>query len=140
MPPVDGPRITQNVHAREHPRSGWTALYIGRWACEIEGLPEAEGRDLVRYLQEWTIRPEFVYRHRWRVGDAILWDNRCTQHCATEFDEARHRRRMHRTTLEGDVPRLARSPRLRPPPGPMVRPPPFWRLPGPKPPPPGPNP
>jgi taurine dioxygenase/putative 2-oxoglutarate oxygenase len=102
--------------AREHPRSGWTALYIGRWACEIEGLPEAEGRDLVRYLQEWTIRPEFVYRHRWRVGDAILWDNRCTQHCATEFDEARHRRRMHRTTLEGDVPRLARSPRLRPPP------------------------
>jgi taurine dioxygenase/putative 2-oxoglutarate oxygenase len=100
--------------AREHPRSGWTALYIGRWAVGIEGLPEAEGQDLVRYLQEWATRPEFVYRHRWRVGDAVLWDNRCTQHCATEFDDARHRRRMHRTTLEGDVPRLARVPHPRP--------------------------
>ena len=100
--------------AREHPRSGWTALYIGRWACEIEGLPETEGRDLIRYLQEAATRADFVHRHRWRVGDAVLWDNRCTQHCATEFDETRHRRRMHRTTLEGTLPRLAGSPRLRP--------------------------
>ena len=105
--------------AREHPRSGWTALYIGRWACEIEGLPEAEGQDLIRHLQEWATRDDFVYRHRWRVGDAVLWDNRCTQHCATEFDEVRHHRRMHRTTLDGDVPRLARSPRIRPARGPV---------------------
>jgi alpha-ketoglutarate-dependent taurine dioxygenase len=100
--------------ARLHPRSGWTALYIGRWACEVEGLPDGEGRDLIRYLQEFATRPEFVYRHRWRVGDATLWDNRCTQHCATEFDDVRHRRRMHRTTLEGEPPLLADPPRPRP--------------------------
>jgi putative 2-oxoglutarate oxygenase len=100
--------------ARRHPRSGWTALYIGRWACEVEGLPEAEGRDLIRYLQEFATRPEFIHRHRWRVGDAMLWDNRCAQHCATEFDDVRHRRRMHRTTLEGDPPLLADRPVPRP--------------------------
>jgi taurine dioxygenase len=100
--------------ARQHPRSGWTALYIGRWACEVEGLPEHEGADLIHYLQEFATRPEFVYRHRWRVGDAVLWDNRCTQHCATEFDDVRYRRRMHRTTLEGEPPLLAERPVPRP--------------------------
>ncbi|HEV8307330.1 MAG TPA: TauD/TfdA family dioxygenase [Methylomirabilota bacterium] len=100
--------------ARRHPRSGWTALYIGRWACQVEGLPEDEARDLIRYLQEFATRPEVVYRHRWRVGDAVLWDNRCTQHCATEFDDVRYRRRMHRTTLEGEPPLLADRPVPRP--------------------------
>ena len=100
--------------ARRHPRSGWTALYIGRWACEIEGLAEAEGRELIAFLTDFAHRPEFVYRHRWRVGDAILWDNRCTQHCATPFDDAAHRRLMHRTTLEGEVPLMATDPVLRP--------------------------
>jgi alpha-ketoglutarate-dependent taurine dioxygenase len=99
---------------RRHPRSGWTALYIGRWACEVEGLPDEEGLGLIRHLQEFATRPEFVYRHRWRVGDAVLWDNRCTQHCATEYDEVRHRRRMHRTTLEGEPPLHADPPRPRP--------------------------
>jgi len=100
--------------ARRHPRSGWTALYIGRWACEVEGLPADEATALIRWLQEFATRPEFVYRHRWRVGDAVLWDNRCTQHCATEFDEVRHRRRMHRTTLEGEAPLMAEEPVPRP--------------------------
>jgi taurine dioxygenase/putative 2-oxoglutarate oxygenase len=100
--------------ARRHPRSGWTALYIGRWAVEVEGLPGAEAEDLIRFLQAFAVRPEFVYRHRWRVGDAVLWDNRCTQHCATEFDDVRHRRRMHRTTLEGERPLLAEAPVPRP--------------------------
>jgi taurine dioxygenase/putative 2-oxoglutarate oxygenase len=83
-------------------------------ACEVEGLPEAEAQDLIGYLQKFATRPEFVYRHRWAVGDAVLWDNRCTQHCATEFDEERHRRRMHRTTLEGEPPLMAESPVARP--------------------------
>ncbi len=100
--------------ARRHPRSGWTALYIGRWAVEVEGLPAAEAEDLIRFLQAFAVRPEFVYRHRWQVGDAVLWDNRCTQHCATEFDDVRYRRRMHRTTLEGEPPLLADEPVVRP--------------------------
>src|SRR5262249_12693212 len=55
---------------RRHPKSGRLALYIGRWACDIEGLPAAEGRDLVAELQEFARQPRFHYRHRWRAGDA----------------------------------------------------------------------
>jgi len=93
--------------ARRHPKSGRTALYIGRWACEIEGLPDDEGKRLIGYLQEFAVRPEFVYRHRWRPRDAVLWDNRCMQHCATPFDDAKYRRHMHRTTIEGEPPLMA---------------------------------
>ena len=85
------------------------SLFIGRWAYDIEGLPEQEGRELVAWLQEFAQQPQFVYRHRWRAGDAILWDNRCTQHCATGFDESRYVRLMHRTTLEGDPPVMAET-------------------------------
>ena len=92
---------------RRHPRSGRVSLYIGRWACDIEGMPAEEGRALVAYLQEFAQQDRFIYRHRWRDGDAVLWDNRCTQHCATPFDEDRYTRMMHRTTLEGDAPIMA---------------------------------
>jgi len=92
---------------RRHDRSGRVSLYIGRWACDIEGLPPAEGRALVGWLQKFARQDRFVYRHRWRDGDAVLWDNRCTQHCATPFDEARYTRLMHRTTLEGTAPIMA---------------------------------
>jgi putative 2-oxoglutarate oxygenase len=93
--------------ARRHPKSGRVALYIGRWACDIEGLPAGEGHALVLTLQEFAQQPRFQYRHRWRVGDAILWDNRSTQHSATPFDEDRFTRLMHRTTLEGEMPLMA---------------------------------
>jgi taurine dioxygenase len=92
---------------RRHPRSFRVSLYIGRWACDIEGLRSDEGRAIVAWLQEFARQDRFVYRHRWRDGDAVLWDNRCTQHCATPFDEARYTRLMHRTTLEGDAPIMA---------------------------------
>lgn len=92
---------------RRHDKSGGVSLYIGRWACDIEGLPKDEGRSLVAWLQEFARQDRFVYRHRWRDGDAVLWDNRCTQHCATPFDEARYTRLMHRTTLEGAAPIMA---------------------------------
>jgi taurine dioxygenase len=92
---------------RRHDRADKVSLYIGRWACDIEGMPRDEGRVLVAWLQEFARQDRFVYRHRWRDGDAVLWDNRCTQHCATPFDEARYTRLMLRTTLEGDVPIMA---------------------------------
>jgi alpha-ketoglutarate-dependent taurine dioxygenase len=92
---------------RRHDKSGDVSLYIGRWACDIEGLPKDEGRALVAWLQEFSRQDRFVYRHRWRDGDGVLWDNRCTQHCATPFDEARYTRLMHRTTLEGSAPIMA---------------------------------
>ncbi len=100
--------------ARRHPVSGWTALYIGRWACEIEGMGTSEARERIDFLLDFAHRPEFVYRHVWRAGDLILWDNRCTQHCATPFDDATYRRLMHRTTIEGEAPLMAEVPVLRP--------------------------
>ncbi|ARP81810.1 hypothetical protein CAL12_13960 [Bordetella genomosp. 8] len=95
--------------ARRHPVTGRTSLYIGRWACDVEGLPKDEGQALVRYLQEFAQQPRFLFRQQWQAGDAILWDNRCTQHCATGFDDTRYVRTMHRTTLEGDEPRMAET-------------------------------
>jgi taurine dioxygenase len=92
---------------RRHPRSGRTSLYIGRWACDIQGMGVAEGRALIKYLVEFAQQPRFIYRQVWKVGDAVLWDNRCTQHCATGFDDEKHVRMMYRTTLEGDVPQMA---------------------------------
>jgi taurine dioxygenase len=89
---------------RTHPRSGRKSLYIGRWARDIEGMDREEGRALIERLFAYASSPRFVYRHQWRVHDAVLWDNRCMLHCATGFDEARYTRLMHRTTLEGDVP------------------------------------
>lgn len=93
--------------ARRHPRTGRIALYIGRWAVEIEGMGEAEGTALIAQLVAHAQDPSRIYRHQWRPGDAVLWDNRVTQHCATPFDSTRFTRRMHRTTLEGEVPMLA---------------------------------
>jgi alpha-ketoglutarate-dependent taurine dioxygenase len=94
---------------RRHPRSGRTSLYIGRWACDIEGMDKAEGRALVQDLQLFAQQPRFAYRHKWQVGDAMLWDNRCTQHCATGFKDDIYIRTMYRTTLEGDVPQMAQA-------------------------------
>jgi len=93
--------------ARHHPFSGWTSLYIGRWAYKIDGMDDAEAQELIDYLKDHATRADFVYRHKWRVGDALLCDNRCTQHCATAWDDAKYTRRMQRTTLEGEVPIMA---------------------------------
>ncbi len=107
------PDVWQPI-ARRHPKSGWTSLYIGRWAYKVDGMPDTEAEELIEYLKEFATRPEFVYRHKWRVGDAMLWDNRCAQHCATPFDDAKYKRHMQRTTLEGDVPIMAEREVFRP--------------------------
>ena len=100
--------------ARHHPHTGWTSLYIGRWAYKVDGMDDADAQALIDYLKDFAIRPEFVYRHKWRVGDALLWDNRCVQHCATPFDDAKYLRLMYRTTLEGEPPIMAEREVLRP--------------------------
>jgi alpha-ketoglutarate-dependent taurine dioxygenase len=100
-------RVPDVTHllVRTHPEAGRKALFVGgNVAWEIVGLPLAEGQALIRELREFAIQERFVYRHHWKLGDAILWDNRSTMHCATAFDEERYRRVMHRTTVEGDEP------------------------------------
>ena len=88
---------------RTHPITGRKALYVGgNVPWNVEGMPEAESDILIPELQAFAIQPQFVYVHRWRAGDALLWDNRSSIHRATVYDQVNHRRLMHRTTIAGD--------------------------------------
>ena len=87
---------------RANPVNGRRALFLGAHASHVEGLPLDEGRALLRTLLEHVTQPAFVYRHEWREGDLVVWDNRCVLHRATPYDTARHPRLMQRTTIAGD--------------------------------------
>jgi alpha-ketoglutarate-dependent 2,4-dichlorophenoxyacetate dioxygenase len=90
------------------PRSKRRALYLASHASRILDWPVPEGRLLLRDLIEHATQPAFVYRHRWRVGDLVIWDNRCTMHRATPFEDARYRRELRRvTTLDVGGPDMA---------------------------------
>jgi alpha-ketoglutarate-dependent taurine dioxygenase len=98
-PPVDHPLV------RTHPETGRKALYLGNHASHILGLPEAEGAALLEELLEHTTRRQFVYIHRWRKGDLVMWDNRCLLHRAVaNYEMGRYRRVMHRSVVRGKVP------------------------------------
>ena len=84
--------------ARRHPKSGRTALYMGRWAVDIEGMPKDEGRALIDSLLAHVTQRQFVYTHRWRPNELVMWDNRCLVHAATGGYEG-HRRFLHRVTI-----------------------------------------
>ena len=87
---------------RTHPTTGRKALYIcPGMTTRIAGLPEAESADLLAELFAWTVRPEFVYTHTWRLGDALMWDNACTMHRREPFDTTQQRL-MKRTTILAD--------------------------------------
>jgi alpha-ketoglutarate-dependent 2,4-dichlorophenoxyacetate dioxygenase len=84
---------------RRHPGSGRNALYIASHASHIIGMPIEEGQALLRELIEFATQPRFVYRHKWRIGDLVIWDNRSTMHRATPFEATGHVRDMRRTTI-----------------------------------------
>jgi alpha-ketoglutarate-dependent 2,4-dichlorophenoxyacetate dioxygenase len=84
-----------------HPGSGRKALYLASHASHIVGWPIEKGRALLDELTAFATRPQFVYRHAWRPGDLVVWDNQCTMHRGTPFDDTRYPRDMRRaTTLE----------------------------------------
>lgn len=92
------PNISHPV-VRTHPRTGERALYVcPGMTTRIEGLAPDESDALLAELFEWTVRPEFVYRHEWRAGDCLLWDNACTMHRREPFDGSQTRL-MKRTTI-----------------------------------------
>jgi alpha-ketoglutarate-dependent 2,4-dichlorophenoxyacetate dioxygenase len=80
------------------PRSNRRSLYVASHASCIVDWPVPEGRLLLRDLIEHGTQREFVYRHAWRVGDLVIWDNRATMHRATPFDDAKYRRELRRVT------------------------------------------
>ncbi len=97
--PVDHPLV------RTHPDTGAKALYLGNHSSHIQGVPEDAGRALLDRLLEHATGPQFVYAHRWREGDLIMWDNRCLLHRAVANYRLGHDRRiLHRTVVRGAVP------------------------------------
>ena len=93
---------------RVNPRSGRRSLYLASHASRIIDWPVPEGRLLLRDLTEHATQPQFVYRHVWRVGDLVIWDNRATMHRGRPFDDAKERRELRRvTTLDLDAPPAA---------------------------------
>jgi taurine dioxygenase len=86
---------------RTHDETGRKAIYVNRlMTMRIENLPEAESDALLQALFDHSEKPEFIYRHVWRVGDLIVWDNRCSMHARDDFPSDQ-RRLMLRTTVKG---------------------------------------
>jgi taurine dioxygenase len=101
-----GEGVPQYSHpvVRTHPATGRKALYVNRlMTIAIEGLPEAESDELLNFLFDHQEQPQFVYEHVWRVGDILMWDNRCTLHARTDFPTT-ERRLMRRVTILGEKP------------------------------------
>ena len=96
--PVEHPIV------RTHPGNGRKALFVGEhFTTRIVGLPDDESRDLLDQLFAHSVRPEHVYRHAWQPHDMVFWDNRSVIHLAAGCPD-HMRRRLERTTMEGDVP------------------------------------
>jgi alpha-ketoglutarate-dependent 2,4-dichlorophenoxyacetate dioxygenase len=83
---------------RTNPRTRRRSLYLASHASRIIDWPVPEGRLFLRDLIEHATQPQYVYRHIWRIGDLVIWDNRATMHRGRPFDDASHRRELRRVT------------------------------------------
>jgi taurine dioxygenase len=98
------PDVTHPL-VRRHPETGRKALYMNpNRMSHIVGLERAESDGLLDMLTQHAIQPKYQYRHKWRPGDIVIWDNRCTMHKANADYPAGARRVMHRIIVEGTVP------------------------------------
>ena len=93
LPPVP------QVLVRTIPESGRKSLYLASHAGRILGMGEPEARALIDELIAHATQRQFVYTHRWRLHDLVMWDNRCTMHRGTEFDDLRWKRDVQRATV-----------------------------------------
>ena len=99
LPDVEHPVI------RTHPVTGRKAIYVREGECiGICGIPDEQSLPLIEELANTVTRPEFCYRHQWRLGDLLMWDNSMTQHLAISDYQLPLRRLMHRVTVNGTVP------------------------------------
>jgi taurine dioxygenase len=90
---------------RTHPETGRKALYVSpRFTIGIEGMPEGEADEILDFLFAHQIRPEFLYRHKWKDGDLVIWDNRCVIHRGAGGYTYPDVRTMHRTVIAGERP------------------------------------
>lgn len=89
---------------RTIPETGKKALLVGSYATHIIGWPLEEGKALLKELLDWSTQPQFVYSHKWRANDLVVYDNMCCLHRARPWDGHKYARVLHRTTLAGDAP------------------------------------
>ncbi|MEO6153742.1 MAG: TauD/TfdA family dioxygenase [Croceibacterium sp.] len=88
-----------------HAGSGRKALFIAAHTMDIEGMPKAEGRQLIQDLIEHCTQPQYIFNVKWNAGDLVIWDNLCSMHKGGEYDYANYKRDMRRTTVrEGTAP------------------------------------
>ena len=87
--------------------SGRMSLYIASHAGAIRGMADAEARQLLEELTSHATQRQFVYSHRWRVKDLVIWDDRCTMHRGMDFDDQRYARDMRRATVSDVAPTCA---------------------------------
>ena len=93
LPPV------RQALVRQLPENGRETLYLASHMGGIEGLSSADGEALIQRLIDHSVQRQFVYTHRWRENDLVMWDNRCTMHRGTDFDDLRWRRDFRRATV-----------------------------------------
>ena len=93
LPPV--PQLL----VRTIPQNKRKSLFVASHAGRIYGMSDAEGRALIDELIDHVTQRQFVYTHRWRPNELVMWDNRCTMHRGTDFDDLRHVRDMRRVTV-----------------------------------------
>jgi alpha-ketoglutarate-dependent taurine dioxygenase len=95
FPPVTQPLV------RVHPRTGRKSIVLASHIQRIIGLPADEGRALLAELTAFALQPKYTYSYKWSEGDVVIWDNRCTMHRGTPFDDRKYTRDMRRTTVQG---------------------------------------
>ncbi len=93
---------------RAHPVTGRKSLYLSSHAGAILGMPMPEARMLLNDLKEHATQPQFVYVHKWKLYDLVIWDNRQTMHRVRRYDDAQPRD-MRRTTVAGSAPTVAQE-------------------------------
>jgi alpha-ketoglutarate-dependent 2,4-dichlorophenoxyacetate dioxygenase len=93
---------------RTHPVTGRRSLFLSSHAGAILGMPMPAARILLRDLTEHATQPQFVYVHKWRLNDLVMWDNRQTMHRGRRYDETQPRD-VRRTTVAGDAPTVAQA-------------------------------
>jgi alpha-ketoglutarate-dependent 2,4-dichlorophenoxyacetate dioxygenase len=93
---------------RRHPGSGRHSLFLSAHAGEIVGWPIPEARAFLCDLNEHATQRQFVFAQKWRIGDLVMWDNRCMMHRARRYDPNQVRE-LHRTTVADSAPTLQQA-------------------------------
>jgi len=97
-PPVKHPVV------RTHPSTKRKSLFLGDHAEYIEGMDYLKGRNLIEQLNKLATKSKFIYKHKYKEGDVLVWDNRRLLHKGTKYDTAKEKRVMRRTTIIGEAP------------------------------------